>query len=112
MAKSLVLIVDDPDAPGGTFTHWLMWRLKPDLQEIPANSTPQDAVQGANDFGKPKYGGPCPPSGTHRYYFRIYALDMIPTQPASSDRKTIDKAIKGHVVAEATLMGRYARDRH
>jgi len=108
-AKSLVLIVDDPDAPRGTFTHWLMWNLKTDLKEIPVNSPPQDAVQGINDFGKKKYGGPCPPSGTHRYYFRLYALDVVLSLPPNSDRKALDKAIGGHVITKATLMGRYSR---
>ena len=66
-------------------------------------------VQGVNDFGKSKYSGPCPPPGTHRYYFRLYALDTTLTLPAPSKRKVVDSAIKGHIIAEATLMGRYAR---
>ena len=73
-AKSLVLIVDDPDAPGGNFTHWLMWNVVPDLTEIVGNKPPAHAVQGVNDFGKSKYSGPCPPSGVHRDDFRLYAL--------------------------------------
>jgi Raf kinase inhibitor-like YbhB/YbcL family protein len=108
-AKSLVLIVDDPDAPAGTFTHWLVWNLKPDLTEIVANSLPFDAVQGVNDFGRSKYGGPCPPSGVHRYNFTLYALDATLELPAKSKRKAVDAAIKGHIIDEATLMGRYAR---
>jgi Raf kinase inhibitor-like YbhB/YbcL family protein len=108
-AKGLVLIVDDPDAPGGNFTHWLLWNIGPDQAEILTNSLPHHAVQGMNDFGKSKYSGPCPPSGTHRYYFRLYALDTTLTLPASTKRKVIDSAIKGHIIAEATLMGRYAR---
>ena len=75
-AKSLVLIVDDPDAPAGNFTHWLMWNIVPTLTEIVGNKPPLHAVQGVNDFGKSKYSGPCPPpGGAHRYYFRLYALD-------------------------------------
>ena len=108
-AKSLVLIADDPDAPAGTFTHWLMWNLRPDVTEIAATNPPSDAVQGVNDFGRSKYGGPCPPSGVHRYYFRLYALDTILEVPAKSKRKVLDVAIKGHIIGEATLMGRYAR---
>lgn len=108
-AKSLVLIVDDPDAPGGNFTHWLMWNVGPDQAEIVANRLPDHAVQGVNDFGKNKYSGPCPPPGTHRYYFRLYALDTMLTLPASSKRKAVDSSIKGHIIAEATLMGKYAR---
>ena len=108
-AKSLVLIVDDPDAPGGNFTHWLMWNVVPDLTEIAANRPPSHAVQGVNDFGKSKYSGPCPPPGIHRYYFKLYALDTTLALPPTSKRKAVDSAIKGHILAEATLMGRYAR---
>ena len=82
-AKSLVLIMDDPDAPGGTFNHWLIWGLSPDLKEIVTNSVPNGAVQGLNDFKKNGYGGPCPPSGEHRYYFRLYAAD-IPVNSSAS----------------------------
>ena len=74
-AKSLVLIVDDPDAPGGNFTHWLIWNVMPDLTEIVANKLPAHALQGVNDFGKSRYSGPCPPAGVHRYCFRLFALD-------------------------------------
>jgi len=108
-AKSLLLIVDDPDAPKGVFTHWLLWNLKPDSKEILANSPPQDARQGTNDFGKQKYSGPCPPSGSHRYYFRLYALDFIPTLSPGSNRKVVDKGIEGHVLSKAVLVGIYAR---
>ena len=108
-AKSLVLIVDDPDAPGGNFTHWLMWNVVPDLTEIAANRPPSHAVQGVNDFGKSKYSGPCPPPGIHRYYFKLYALDTTLALPPTSKRKAVDSAIKGHILGEATLVGRYAR---
>ena len=108
-AKSLALIVDDPDAPRGSFTHWLMWNIVPTLTEIVGNKPPAHAVQGVNEFGKSKYSGPCPPSGVHRYYFRLYALDTNVALPPKSKRKAVDSAIKGHILAEATLMGRYAR---
>ena len=108
-AKSLVLIADDPDARSGTFTHWLMWNLAPDLTEILATTPPAGAVQGVNDFGRNDYGGPCPPSGVHRYHFRLFALDTTLELPAKSKRKVLDAAIQGHTIAEATLMGRYAR---
>ena len=108
-AKSLVLIVNDPDAPGGNFTHWLMWNVVPDVTEIVANRAPSEAVQGVNDFGKSKYSGPCPPPGMHRYYFKLYALDTTLDLPPTSKRKAVDSAIKGHIIAEATLIGRYAR---
>ncbi|MGB5197246.1 MAG: YbhB/YbcL family Raf kinase inhibitor-like protein, partial [Candidatus Deferrimicrobium sp.] len=73
---SLALIVDDPDAPRGTWVHWVVWNMGADTKDIPANSVPTGALQGTNDFGKQGYGGPCPPSGTHRYFFKLYALDI------------------------------------
>lgn len=106
--KSLVLIVDDPDAPSGTATHWLLWNLKPDPSgtlEILANSPPQDAVQGLNYKGQNGYTGPCPPSGTHRYHFRVFALDIALRLPPKSDRKVVEKAMDGHVLAKAELIG-------
>lgn len=106
--KSLVLIVDDPDAVAGTLTHWLLWNLKPDISgtgEILANSPPQDAVQGLNFKGQNAYTGPCPPSETHRYHFRLYALDIVLKLPAKSDRKALEKAMEGHVLAKAELIG-------
>lgn len=108
-AKSLVMILEDRDAPGGNFTHWLMWNVVPNLTEIVGNKPPSGAVQGVNDFGKNKYSGPCPPPGLQRYYFKLYALDTTLDLPPKSKRKTIDSAIKSHVIAEAALMGRYAR---
>lgn len=105
-AKSLVLIVDDPDAPGGTFLHWLLYNIDP-ADRIPEASAP--GTEGANDFGKTAYGGPCPPSGSHRYYFRLYALDSTLDVPAGADRSEVERAMKGHVVAEAELMGTYSR---
>src|SRR4051812_30795928 len=74
-AKSLAMIVDDPDAPGQIWVHWILWNIDPKTSEIAENSVPGSAIQGTNDFGEPKYGGPCPPSGTHRYFFKVYALD-------------------------------------
>ena len=107
-AKSLVLIVDDPDAPGGLFTHWAVWNISPQTSTIAEGSTPK-GVQGTNDFGKSGYGGPCPPSGTHRYYFRIFALDRELDLPSGAKRSQLDAAMKGHVIAKGELMGRYAR---
>lgn len=109
VAKSLVLIVDDPDAPVGTWNHWLLWNLKPNIAEIPAGKVPSGTIQGFNDFHKQNYGGPQPPSGEHRYFFRLYALDVVLSIPPDSNRKALDKAIKGHVIAETALMGRYSR---
>ena len=81
----------------------------PDLTEIMANRLPAHALQGVNDFGKSRYSGPCPPAGVHLYYFRLYALDTTLTLPQTSKRKVVDSAIGGHIIGEATLMGRYAR---
>lgn len=106
--KSLVLIVDDPDAPSGLFTHWAVWNISPQTSTIPEGSTPKGA-QGTNDFGKSGYGGPCPPSGAHRYYFKIFALDRDLDLPSGAKRSQLDAAMKGHVVAQGELMGRYAR---
>ena len=107
--KSLVLIVDDPDAPSGLFTHWLIWNMDPKTTEIAESSASSKGMQGKNDFGKSGYGGPCPPSGTHRYYFKIFALDQELDLPAGSNRKQLDAAMKSHVIAQAELMGRYSR---
>ena len=107
-AKGLVLIVDDPDAPSGLFTHWAVWNISPQTSSIVEGSAPK-GVQGTNDFGKSGYGGPCPPSGTHRYYFKIFALDRELDLPFGAKRGQLDAAMKGHVVAQGELMGRYSR---
>jgi Raf kinase inhibitor-like YbhB/YbcL family protein len=107
-AKSLVLIMDDPDAPSGLFTHWLVWNIDPNAQ-IDEKSVPAGAVQGTNDFGKPSYGGPCPPSGTHRYFFHIFALDRTLDLKSGAKRQELEKAFAGHVLARGELMGRYSR---
>src|SRR5438034_3255667 len=92
-AKSLVLIADDPDAPSGLFTHWAVWNISPQTNSI-AEGNPPKGVQGTNDFGRSGYGGPCPPSGTHRYYFKIFALDRELDLPAGTKRSQLDAAIK------------------
>jgi hypothetical protein len=107
-AKSLALIVDDPDAPSGLFTHWAVWNISPQINAI-AEGNATKGVQGTNDFGKSGYGGPCPPSGTHRYYFKIFALDRELDLPVGAKRSQLDAAMKGHVVAQGELMGRYSR---
>jgi len=108
-AKSLLLIVDDPDAPVGLFTHWLVWNIDPKTSEIAESSAPGGAVQGTNDFPKKGYGGPCPPSGTHRYYFKIFALDQTLDLKPGAKRAEVDTAMRGHVIAQGELMGRYSR---
>jgi Raf kinase inhibitor-like YbhB/YbcL family protein len=113
-AKSLALICDDPDAPVGTWVHWVLFNLPADVTALPAG-IPADAVlkngarHGKNDFRKLGYGGPCPPGGTHRYYFKLYALDTVLTLQSGSTKAELLAAIKGHILAEAQLMGKYKR---
>ena len=103
-------IVDDPDAPSGLFTHWIIWNTSPQTSTMAEGSTPK-GVEGMNDFGKSRYGGPCPPSGTHRYFFKIFALDKELDLPAGSKRAQLDAAMKSHVIAQGELMGRYSRQK-
>ena len=105
-AQSLALIMEDPDAPNGTFTHWLVWDM-PVLHTIMENEAP--GTQGRNDFGDNKYGGPCPPDGTHRYYFRLYALQEKLHLPEGSSKEELLKAIEPVKLAKAELMGKYNR---
>jgi Raf kinase inhibitor-like YbhB/YbcL family protein len=108
-AKSLVLIVDDPDAPAGTWTHWTVWNIDPGTSVIKEESVPPGATEGQTSFGKPGYGGPCPPGGRHRYYFRLYALDALLNLDSDANVDELREAMNGHVVAEAELMGTYQR---
>ena len=112
--QSLALINDDPDAPMGTWVHWVLFNLPPaetGLQEgvPPVQSLPNGAVQGINDFKKHGYGGPCPPSGTHRYYFKLYALDQTLNLDSKAAKSDVEGAMKGHILAQGTLMGKYSR---
>jgi len=108
-AMSLALIVDDPDAPAGTWVHWVMWNINPSSKVIKENTVPQGAEQGMNDFRKRSYGGPCPPSGTHRYFFKLYALDSTLTLGPNTNKASLEKAMKGHVLAQSELIGLYKR---
>jgi Raf kinase inhibitor-like YbhB/YbcL family protein len=118
-ARSLALICEDPDAPRGTWTHWVIFDIPATVKElgegVPAQERVQvaageePALQGKNDFKKSGYGGPCPPSGTHRYFFRIYALDTGLGLGPGTTRQDLLRSIKGHVLAEGELMGRYSR---
>jgi Raf kinase inhibitor-like YbhB/YbcL family protein len=110
--ESFALIVDDPDAPGGTWNHWLLWDIPGHVHSLPEGFGPgQVGTGGKNDFGRPGYGGPCPPKGgAHRYYFTLYAVDRAALGvPASAKRPDLDRALKGHVLAQAQYMGRYTR---
>ncbi len=114
--QCLALICDDPDAPVGTWVHWLMWNIPRDVSSLPENVPMQKqlatgARQGVNDFGRIGYGGPAPPSGTHRYFFRLYALHTVLDLPAGSGRAQLEKAMKGRILGQAQLMGKYARRR-
>jgi Raf kinase inhibitor-like YbhB/YbcL family protein len=102
---SFALVMDDPDAPSGTWDHWLLWNLTGSALAEGAT----DGTSGANSWGKTGYGGPCPPSGTHRYVFRLLALDARLDLPAGTRKGALLAACKGHVLAEARLVGRYAR---
>ncbi len=107
--QSLVLIMDDPDAPTGTWVHWILWNIPSNVVEIAEKSVPAGAVQGATSSGQNSYGGPCPPSGTHRYFFKVYALDAKLSIPSYSDKAALEKAMEGHVINQAQLVGLYKR---
>ncbi len=112
--KSLVLICDDPDAPMGTWVHWVLYGLSPDTLELPEDVPDKKEIlggarQGTNDFRRIGYGGPCPPGGTHRYYFKLYAIDSEPGLSSGATKKEVLDSIEGHVLAEGQLMGRYSR---
>jgi hypothetical protein len=105
--KTLALIVDDPDAPMGTFDHWIVWNIPPE-GKITENSVP--GTQGLNSGGQQGYIGMCPPSGTHRYFFKLYALDVrLDLKPNSTRKKDLEKAMQGHILAKGELIGLYRR---
>lgn len=108
--QSFAFIADDPDAPMGTFVHWVIYNLPASTRQLTEGSEP-DGIEGKNDFGTLKYGGPCPPGGTHSYFFKLYALDTTLDLPAGAKKAAVLKAMAGHILAEAQLMGRYSRQR-
>lgn len=114
-AKSIALIMDDPDAPRGTFVHWVLYDIPANTQKlpkgVPKNETLADGSrQGMTDFGRPGYGGPCPPPGKpHRYYFKIYALDTKLNLPSGATKADVERAMKGRILAQGELMGKYGR---
>jgi Raf kinase inhibitor-like YbhB/YbcL family protein len=105
-AKTLVLIVDDPDAPNGTWVHWIVWNI-PITHHIRENEI--HGIEGWNDFERHHYGGPCPPSGTHRYFFKVYALDAPIDIPRNSVKQTLEKAMSEHIIGFGELVGLYHR---
>lgn len=115
-ARSLALICDDPDAPMGTWVHWVLYNLPPDTAALPENIPGTDSLsgdirQGISDFGRYGYGGPCPPGGTHRYYFKLYALDTLLDLEGKVSKSDLEEAMKGHILAEAQLIGKYSRQK-
>jgi Raf kinase inhibitor-like YbhB/YbcL family protein len=106
-AKTLALIVDDPDAPMGTFDHWIVWNIPPSNSKIGENTVP--GTEGLNGARQRGYMGPCPPSGTHRYFFKAYALDAELKLGAGAKKKDVEKAMQGHVLAKGELIGLYSR---
>jgi Raf kinase inhibitor-like YbhB/YbcL family protein len=107
--KSIAIIVDDPDAPMGTWVHWVLFNLPAETTQL-AENTHITGVEGINDFKKTGYGGPCPPKGsTHRYYFKVYALDSLLGLEKGSSKKALEKAMQGHLLAKGELIGKYSR---
>lgn len=115
-AKSLVLIMDDPDVPknvrpDGLWVHWVMWNIDPKIAGIGEDSVPPGAIEGATSSGRMEYGGPCPPDREHRYFFKLYALDTLISLPSSATKEKVEQVMEGHVLAKAELIGRYDRKR-
>ena len=110
--KSFVLICDDPDAPNGTWVHWVLFNIPTTVISLEENIQhfPENVKQGNNSWNRTGYGGPCPPSGTHRYFFKLYALDTMLNLPEGSNKSTIETAMKNHVLEQASLIGKYARN--
>jgi len=107
--KTIALIVDDPDAPMGTWDHWIVWNIPATTSKIEENAV--SGTEGMNDFRRRSYGGPCPPSGTHRYFFKVYALDVKLDLSPTSRKRDVEKAMQGHVLAKGELVGLYRRSR-
>ena len=107
--KSLALVIDDPDASTGMWDHWTVWNINPKENLIKENSVPSEAEEGMNDFQKTSYGGPCPHQGKHRYFFKVYALDIAIDLNSSARKKDLEKAMKGHILESAQIIGLYQR---
>jgi Raf kinase inhibitor-like YbhB/YbcL family protein len=107
--KTLAIVVDDPDAPYKTWVHWLLWDIPVEEHSIEEGQPPQSAVYGTNDFDKLEYGGPCPPSGTHRYFFKVYALDSHLEVPEGASKDELMNVIEQHKIESAQLIGLYSK---
>jgi hypothetical protein len=111
-ALSLVLIVEDPDAPQRNWVHWMVWNIPPQFFHMPEGSPPPSSIQGINDFGNQGYGGPCPPPGAaHRYFFKLFALDTILELPTNIKKSYLEQSMEGHILAQTDLIGIYGRDK-
>ena len=108
-AKSLALIMDDPDAPSGLWVHWTVWNISPSTKGIAENSRFEGAVEGMTSSGKTGYGGPCPPDREHRYFFKLYALDSMLSLDSSAKKEELEAAMEGHIISSAELVGLYNR---
>lgn len=110
LTRSFALIVWDPDASTGDFAHWVLWNIDPEVREIKEAAVPPGAVVGMNDFGNNAWGGPCPPSGSHRYNFHLYALDSLIDLPETDNKIDLRNAIKGKILEERALTGLYQKE--
>ncbi len=109
-AQSFALIMDDPDAPVGVWDHWALFNIPPETRALPEDFQPAaPLVTGRNSWGRSDYGGPCPPSGTHRYFFKLYALDTTLSLSSSANKKDVLAAMQGHILAQAELMGTFSK---
>lgn len=108
--KSLVLIMDDPDSPTGTWDHWILFNIDPMVRKIEENNVPNGAEQGVNTWGQNKYGGPCPGIGRHRYFFKFYALDKKLDLDRTANKIKVESAMKKHIIASSKLIGIYSRE--
>jgi len=107
--KSLVLIVDDPEAAAGIWVHWLVWNISPEISQIEENSVPANAIQGTTSFERADYGGPCPPE-EHSYFFKLYALDVELDLESAKEKKDLEAAMNGHILEKTELIGLYERN--
>ena len=107
--KTLALVVDDPDAPNGLWVHWLLWNIPPNTKTIGEGGAPKGAVEGTTSFGATQYGGPCPPDGEHRYFFKLYALDSEIELPTSATKEGLEEAMIGHILERAETVGLYSK---
>ena len=108
--KTLVIISDDPDAPGGIWVHWVVWDIFVNEETLKLSENTQLGIKGENDFGSLGYGGPCPPSGTHHYFFKVYALNDVLELREGSTKHEVERVMQGKVVGQAVLVGLYSRE--